>query len=98
MLPSLIRSCRIRRGCSRERCIEVVVDLFEQTADRLEMRSCLRGRRNGLRVIARMKARLHLANPIPAGDQGRTGLEMLLEATFVEPVVAIGAELPRKTP
>ena len=68
MLPSLIRSCRIRRGRSRERCVEVVVGLLKRTPRCLEKRSCLRGRRDCLRVIARIKARLQLTNPIPAGD------------------------------
>ena len=72
MLPSLVRSCRIRRGRSRERCVEVVVGLFKQTARGREKRSRLRGRRDGLRVVARIKARLQLTNPIPAGDKGRT--------------------------
>src|SRR6266702_2397088 len=98
MLSSLVRSCRIRRGRSRERCIEVVVGLFKQTARCPEKRSRLRGRRDCLRVIARIKARLQLTNPIPAGDEGRTCLEMLLEATLVEPVIAKRAELPRQSP
>ena len=74
MLPSLVRSCRIRRGRSRERCVEVVVGLFEQTVRRLEKRSCLRGRCDRLRVVACIKARLQLTNPIPAGGQTRDGL------------------------
>src|SRR5262245_13466765 len=45
MLPSLVRSCRIRRGCSGERRVEVVVSLFKQTARCLEKQSCLYGRR-----------------------------------------------------
>ena len=68
MFPSLVRSCEIRRGRSRERSIEVVVGLFEQTTDCPEKLSCFRGRRDGLRVIACIKARLQLTNPIPAGD------------------------------
>src|SRR5712671_162467 len=98
MFPSLVRSCRIRRGRSRERCIEVVVGLFKQTARCLEKRSRLRGRRDGLRVIARMKARLQLTNPIPAGDEGRTYLETLLQSILVEPIIANPAERRCQSP
>src|SRR5882762_5527673 len=95
MLPSLLRSCRIQRGCSRERCVEVVVGLFKQTMRCVEKCSCLRGRCDRLPVITCMKARLQLTKPIPAGrpDEGRTLVEMLLEADLVERVVAKRAEL-----
>src|SRR5262249_23238417 len=100
MLPSLVRSCRIRRGRSGERCVEVVVSLFKQTDRFLEKQSCLHGRRECLRAIAGIKARLQLTNPIPAGGryERRTCLEMLLEATFVELVIAKRAELRRQSP
>src|SRR5712671_6721209 len=96
--PSLIRSCRIRRGRCRERCIEVVVGLFKQTARCPEQRSRLRSRRDCLRVVACVKPCLQITNPIPADDVGRTCLEMLLETTLVERVVGKRAELPRQTP
>ena len=46
-----------------------------------------KGDREGLRAIPRIAARLQLADPIPAGDQGGTGFEMLLELGLVEKLV-----------
>src|SRR3954468_17432233 len=98
MFPSLVRSRSIRRGRSRECCIEVVVGLVKHSARCLEKRTRLRGCRDCLRVVACIKARLQLTNPIPAREEGRTCLEILLEATLVEPVIAKRAELRRQSP
>src|SRR3984885_6389111 len=98
MLPSLVRSCRIRRGRSRERSIEVIVGLLEQTAGSREKRSCPRGRSDCLCITARIKAGLQLTNPIPTDNEGPTGPELPLEAGPLETVSAKRAELPRQSP
>src|SRR5215470_8339227 len=92
MRPSLVRRGRIRRGRSGERGVEVVVGLFKQTARCLEKPSCLHGRRECWRILPGIQARLQLINPIPTANVGRTGLEMLLEASFVESVAPKRAE------
>src|SRR5438034_728955 len=81
-------------------CVEVVVGFLKQTVRCVEKCSCLRGRCERLPVVTCMKARLQLTNPIPAGgpDEGRTLLEMLLEAALVERVVAKRAELRCQSP
>src|SRR5262249_45096806 len=98
ILPPLVRTCRIRRGRSRERCIEVVVGLFKRPAGAWAERPGLGRRRTRLCVAACIAAYLQLAKPIPGGDVGRTRLEMLLEPTLVEPIILKRAELRRQSP
>ena len=96
----LVGRCRVVVGRPRERAIEMVLGHLEERRRRPEERPRLRRRLEGGGVVARVEARLQLADPVPArGDrQARIALEVLLEPALVELGVVEGARIRRQAP
>src|SRR4029077_7670053 len=93
MLGPLVGRGNIATRRSRKRRVEMVLSQLELRRRRPKHRFSFRCSRNGRRVVAGVKARLQLANPIKGRGNGQLGLALqgLLTAALVElPVIEGG--------
>src|SRR6266404_855904 len=86
MLGPLLGRCHITTRCSRKRHVEMVLSQLELRRRRPKHRCSFRRSRKGRRVVAGVKARLQLANPIIGRGNGQLGfaLQALLEVALIE--------------
>ena len=86
MLGPLLGRSHIAKRRSRQRRVEMVLGQLELRRRRPKHRCSFRCSRNSRRVVAGVKARLQLANPIIGRGNGQLGfaLQALLQAALVE--------------